>query len=82
MVKKEALFKIGYGLYVLTARTDDKDNGCIINTVMQVTDTPLRVSIYVNKANHTHDMIKERFTKTSVQCIQYVLQACKIQKHQ
>lgn len=38
------------------------------------------VSIWVYKS--VHDMIKERFTKTSVQCIQYVLQAFKIQKHQ
>ena len=53
-----ALFKLGYGLYVLTANTDGKDNGCIINTVMQVTSTsPLVGVIAVNKQNHTHDMI-------------------------
>ena len=52
-----ALFKLSYGLYVLTARQDGKDNGCIINTVTQVTDTPKRIQIAVNKQNYTHDMI-------------------------
>ena len=49
--------KIGYGLYVLTAREGEKDNGCIINTLIQVTSAPQRVSITVNKANYTHEMI-------------------------
>ena len=49
--------KIGYGLYVLTAKENDKDNGCIINTVQQVTSTPNRISITVCKDNYTHDMI-------------------------
>jgi flavin reductase (DIM6/NTAB) family NADH-FMN oxidoreductase RutF len=54
----KALFKVGYGLYVLTARDGTKDNGCIINTVLQVTDTPaLTGVIAVNKRNYTHDMI-------------------------
>lgn len=53
---KTALFKIGYGLYVLTAN-DGKDNGCIINTFTQVAETPCIVTLAVNKANHTHDMI-------------------------
>ena len=52
-----ALFKLSYGLFVLTARQDGKDNGCIINTVMQVTDTPKQIQIAVNKQNFTHDMI-------------------------
>ena len=52
-----ALYKLSYGLYVLTAREGDKDNGCIINTVQQVTDSPKRISIAVNKANYTHDQI-------------------------
>ena len=52
-----ALFKLSYGLFVLTARQDGKDNGCIINTVLQVTDTPKRIQIAVNKENYTHDMI-------------------------
>ena len=52
-----ALFKIGYGLYVLTAQENGKDNGCIINTVMQVTSDPLQVAIAVNKKNYTNEMI-------------------------
>lgn len=53
----KALFKIGYGLYVLTSNYDNKDNGCIVNTVMQVTSNPLRIAVAVNKGNYTHDMI-------------------------
>ena len=55
---KTALFKLSYGLYVLTARQDGKDNGCIINTCGQLTDTPLQIQVSVNKSNLTHDMIK------------------------
>ena len=51
------MFKISYGLYVLTAKDGDKLNGCIINTLEQVTTTPNKVSITVNKNNFTHDMI-------------------------
>ena len=49
--------KIGYGLYVLTAKEDGKNNGCIINTTQQVTSSPNRISVTVNKDNYTHDMI-------------------------
>jgi len=52
-----AMFKLSYGLFVLTAKDGEKDNGCIINTTIQITATPLRISIAVNKANYTHDMI-------------------------
>ena len=52
-----AMFKIGYGLYVLTAKENGFDNGCIINTVSQVTSEPNRITVAVNKANKTHDMI-------------------------
>ena len=55
---KKAMYKLTYGLFVLTARLDGKDNGCIINTAAQVTSTPNRISIAVNKANFTHDLIK------------------------
>ncbi|MCL2111931.1 MAG: flavin reductase [Clostridiales bacterium] len=55
---KKALFKLGYGLYVLTAQSDGKDNGCIVNTVLQVTSDPSVVGVItVNKQNFTHDMI-------------------------
>jgi flavin reductase (DIM6/NTAB) family NADH-FMN oxidoreductase RutF/flavodoxin len=56
-VDPNAMFKLSYGLFVLTARDGNKDNGCIINTVMQITVTPIKITIGVNKANYTHDMI-------------------------
>ncbi len=56
-VDNNALFKLGYGLYVLSAKEGDKDNGCIINTAAQLTNSPNRLGIAVNKQNHTHDMI-------------------------
>lgn len=52
-----ALYKLGYGLYVLTAKDGKKDNGCIINTMIQTTQNPLTAVIAVNKQNFTHDMI-------------------------
>ena len=54
---KAVFHKFSYGLFVLTAQADGKDNGCIINTAAQLTSTPGRINIAVNKANHTHDMI-------------------------
>ena len=57
LVEPNAMFSLSYGLFVLTARDGAKDNGCIINTVTQLTDSPKRISIAVNKANLTHDMI-------------------------
>ena len=54
---KKAMYKLSYGLFVLTAQEDGKDNGCIINTVTQVTSDPYQITIAVNKANLTHDMI-------------------------
>lgn len=58
-VDPNAMFKLSYGLFVLSANDGSKDNGCIINTVMQVTDVKKRIAIAVNKANYTHDMIKK-----------------------
>ncbi|MGN0190932.1 MAG: flavin reductase [Candidatus Cryptobacteroides sp.] len=54
---KTAMYKLSYGLFVVTAKEGDKDNGCITNTVMQVTTTPNRITLAVNKGNYTHDMI-------------------------
>ena len=54
---KAAMYKLTYGLFVLTAKDGTKENGCIINTAMQVTTTPNRIIIVVNKQNYTHDMI-------------------------
>ena len=53
----KAMYKLSYGLFVLTAREGEKDNGCITNTAIQVTSEPNRISIAVNKANYTHDMV-------------------------
>ena len=55
----KAMFKLGYGLYVLTSGNEVKKSGCIINTAIQVTSTPNCISITVNKQNYTHDLIKE-----------------------
>ncbi len=52
-----ALFNIGYGLYVVTAKDGAKDNGCIVNTVSQVTNSPNRIAVCINKQNLTHDMV-------------------------
>lgn len=52
-----AMFKLTYGLFVLTAKEGEKDNGCIVNTVSQVTTTPNRIVVAVNKNNYTHDMV-------------------------
>ena len=54
-----ALFKIGYGLYVVTSNDGKKDNGLIVNTVTQVTDTPNRVAVTINKQNYSHHVIKQ-----------------------
>ncbi len=56
-VDNSAVYKLSYGLFVLTARENGKDNGCITNTVGLITDNPKRIQVAVNKANFTHDMI-------------------------
>ena len=54
-----ALFNIGYGLYVVTSNDGKKDNGLIVNTVTQLTNTPNRVAVAINKANYSHHVIKQ-----------------------
>ena len=54
-----ALFNIGYGLYVVTSNDGTKDNGLIVNTVTQVTNTPNRVAVTINKQNYSHHVIKQ-----------------------
>ncbi len=54
-----ALFKIGYGLYVVTSHDGQKDNGLIVNTVTQVTNTPNRIAVTINKDNYSHHIIKQ-----------------------
>lgn len=55
----KAMYKLTYGLFVLTSRRDGRDNGCIINTAGQVTTSPNRISIVVNKKNLTHDFVRD-----------------------
>ena len=54
-----ALFNIGYGLYVITSNDGKKDNGLIVNTVTQVTNTPNRIAVTINKQNYSHHIIKQ-----------------------
>ena len=55
----KAMHKLSYGLFVLTAKDGEKDNGCIVNTVIQVTTEPNCIAVAVNTKNYTHDMIAE-----------------------
>ena len=63
-----ALFKIGYGLYVVTSNDGKKDNGAIVNTVTQVTSTPNRIAVTINKENYSHHVIKQT-GKMNVNCL-------------
>ena len=63
-----ALFKIGYGLYVITSKDGDKDTGCIANSVTQLTNFPNRIAVTLNKANYTHDVIMTS-KKLNVNCL-------------
>ena len=64
----KALFHLGYGLYVVTSHDGKKDNGLIVNTVIQVTSNPVRVAVTINKQNYSHDTIKET-GKMNVNCL-------------
>ena len=63
-----ALFKIGYGLYVVTCHDGKKDNGLIVNTVTQVTNAPNRIAVTINKENYSHHVIKQT-GKMNVNCL-------------
>ena len=63
-----ALFNIGYGLYVVTCNDGKKDNGLIVNTVTQVTDTPNRIAVTINKQNYSHHVIRQT-GKMNVNCL-------------
>ena len=63
-----ALFNIGYGLYVVTCHDGKKDNGLIVNTVTQVTDTPNRIAVTINKSNYSHHIIKQT-GKMNINCL-------------
>lgn len=59
IMDKKAMYKLSYGLFVLTSAFEGKDNGCIINTGIQVTSEPNRISIAVNKANFTKELVEK-----------------------
>ena len=63
-----ALFKIGYGLYVVTSNDGKKDNGLIVNTVMQITNAPNRIAVAINKENYSHHVIKQT-GKLNLNCL-------------
>ncbi len=63
-----ALFNIGYGLYVVTSSDGKRDNGLIVNTVSQVTNTPNRIAVTINKQNYSHHVIKQT-GKMNVNCL-------------
>lgn len=71
----KAMYKLSYGLFVLTAKDGDKDNGCIINTAIQAASVPNQMSICVNKANYTHDMI----AKTGIFTVSIISQKANFQ---
>lgn len=64
----KALFNIGYGLYVVTSNDGKKDNGLIVNTVSQVTNSPNRIAVCINKANYSHHIIKQT-GKMNINCL-------------
>ena len=64
----KALFNIGYGLYVVTSNDGKKDNGLIVNTVTQVTNTPNRIAVTINKQNYSHHVIKQT-GKMNINCL-------------
>jgi rubrerythrin len=68
MIDNTAFFKLGYGLYIVTAKEGDKDNGFICNTVMQISSDPVRFAVSINKQNYSHDMIKNT-GKMNVNCL-------------
>ncbi len=63
-----ALFNIGYGLYVITCHDGKKDNGLIVNTVTQVTNTPNRIAVTINKESYSHHVIKQS-GKMNINCL-------------
>ena len=68
MIDNTALFRLGYGLYVVTSNDGTRDNGLIVNTVMQVTVNPDRIAVCINKANYSHDVIRKQ-KKMNVNCL-------------
>lgn len=67
-INSNALFTIGYGLYVVTVNDGKRDNGLIVNTVMQLTSSPNRIAVTINKSNYSHDVVKQT-GKMNVNCL-------------
>ena len=67
-IDEKALRRIGYGLYVVTSNDGERDNGMICNTVMQLTDSPCRVAVCMNKGTYSHGVIRESGVMT-VNCL-------------
>ena len=59
MIEKEAMYKISYGLFMLTTTDGEKQNGCIVNTVSMITDEPKRIVVFVNKANYSEELLRK-----------------------
>lgn len=59
MIEKEAMYKLTYGLFVLTTTDGQKQNGCIVNTVSMITDNPKRITVFVNKANYSEELLRK-----------------------
>ncbi len=59
MIENSAMYKISYGLYMLTTTDGEKQNGCIVNTVAMLTDNPKRITLFVNKANYSNELLKK-----------------------
>lgn len=56
---REAVYKLTYGLFVLTTEYNGKQNGCIVNTVSMITDNPTRIVVFVNKSNYTEELMRK-----------------------
>lgn len=67
-IDNKALYKIGYGLYVITSNDGERDNGMICNTVTQLSSEPLRIGVSINKQNYTHDTVRKS-GKMNVNCL-------------
>lgn len=59
MIEKEAMYKLTYGLFMLTTTDGEKQNGCIVNTVSMITDSPKRITVFVNKANYSEELLRK-----------------------
>ena len=59
MIEREAMYKLTYGLFMLTTTDGKKQNGCIVNTVSMLTDNPTRIVVFVNKSNYSEELLKK-----------------------